>query len=488
MKYIPVIGLEVHAELSTVTKMFCGCGIVNVTQTLPNSSVCPVCMGLPGALPVINKKAVELGLRAALALECAPLPYSIFARKNYFYPDLPKGYQISQYETPLAENGRLKIQTSQGEKIIRIRRTHLEEDTGKLTHVSSESEAYTLVDLNRAGIPLLEIVTEPDMHSVEEVKAYAVTLQQILRYIQASSCDMENGAIRFEANVSVMPETSSSLGTRTEIKNLNSFRSLERAIEFEISRQVQVLEEGGKVIQETVGWNEIDGVTFSQRNKEEAHDYRYFPEPDLPPLVVDKDWVESIRKDLPELPNQKSVRFSSEFGLSGYDVSILTSDLRIANYFESLIHTGISPKTAANWINGQLFNEMNALAQDWNHIPVSFNDLADLIQRVERGELNLQTAKSVLGEMISKRKTAAQIIEEKGLIQIHDVQVIKNIIQAVITENPKELSSYLAGKETLLQWFFGQVMRKTGGQASPSVIKAELVTQLNALKKDQSSD
>jgi aspartyl-tRNA(Asn)/glutamyl-tRNA(Gln) amidotransferase subunit B len=488
MKYIPVIGLEVHAELSTATKMFCGCRVVDVTQSLPNSSVCPVCMGLPGALPVVNKKAVELGLRAALALECTPLPYSIFARKNYFYPDLPKGYQISQYETPLAENGRLRIKTSKGEKVIRIRRTHLEEDTGKLTHVSSESEAYTLVDLNRAGIPLLEIVTEPDMHSVEEVKAYAATLQQILRYIQASSCDMENGAIRFEANVSVMPEGSETLGTRTEIKNLNSFRSLERAMEYEISRQIQVLEEGHQVIQETVGWNETEGVTFSQRNKEEAHDYRYFPEPDLPPLVVNKDWTEEIRKDLPELPDQKSIRFSKEYNLTEYEIAILISDIRIADYFESLIHSGISPKTASNWITGQLFNEMNASTLDWDHIPVSFENLADLIQRVERGEINLQTAKSVLGEMIRKGLNAARIIEEKGLAQIHDVKIIREAIQTVITENPKEVESYLAGKETLLQWFFGQVMRKTGGQASPGGVKKELDAQLINLKNNQSSD
>jgi aspartyl-tRNA(Asn)/glutamyl-tRNA(Gln) amidotransferase subunit B len=488
MKYIPVIGLEVHAELSTATKMFCGCRVVDVTQSLPNSSVCPVCMGLPGALPVINKKAVELGLRAALALECTPLPYSIFARKNYFYPDLPKGYQISQYETPLAENGRLKIKTSQGEKVIRIRRTHLEEDTGKLTHITRDGEAYTLVDLNRAGIPLLEIVTEPDMHSVEEVKAYAATLQQILRYIQASSCDMENGAIRFEANVSVMPEGSETLGTRTEIKNLNSFRSLERAIEYEISRQIRVLDEGNRVIQETVGWNETEGVTFSQRNKEEAHDYRYFPEPDLPPLVVNKEWLESIQKDLPELPKQKSVRFSREYNLTEYDIAILISDSRIAVYFESLIHIGISPKAAANWINGQLFNEMKALTLDWDHVPVSFENLADLIQRVERGEVNLQIAKSVLGEMIRKGKTAARIIEEKGLVQIHDIQIIKKAIQAVIAENPKEVASYLAGKETLLQWFFGQVMRKTGGLASPEAVKAELEAQIIRLKNAQSSD
>jgi len=488
MKYIPVIGLEVHAELSTVTKMFCGCRVVDVTQSLPNSSVCPVCLGLPGALPVVNRRAVELGLRAALALKCTPLPYSIFARKNYFYPDLPKGYQISQYETPLAENGRLKIKTSMGDKTIRIRRTHLEEDTGKLTHITRDGESSTLVDLNRAGIPLLEIVTEPDMCSVEEARVYAATLQQLLRYIQVSSCDMENGAIRFEANVSVMPEGSSQLGTRTEIKNLNSFRSLERAIEFEIIRQTQLLEDGGRVIQETVGWNETEGVTFSQRNKEEAHDYRYFPEPDLPPLVVADTWVEAIRKELPELPAQKSSRFSSEYDLTEYDLSILISDTRIADYFEALVHSGIPPKAAANWINGQLFNEMNMAALDWDHVPISSGDLSDLIHRVERGELNLQTAKSVFSEMVKTGKTASQIIENKGLAQIHDLSIIHNAIQAVLVENPKEVELYLAGKETLFQWFFGQVMGKTRGQASPGVVKGELEAQLIGLKNAKSSD
>jgi aspartyl-tRNA(Asn)/glutamyl-tRNA(Gln) amidotransferase subunit B len=488
MKYLPVIGLEVHAELSTVTKMFCGCRMVDATQSEPNSSVCPVCLGLPGVLPVVNKKAVELGLRAALALECTPLPYSIFARKNYFYPDLPKGYQISQYETPLAEHGKVLIKTSKGDRIIRIRRVHLEEDTGKLTHVTNKDESYTLVDLNRAGVPLLEIVTEPDMVSVEEAKVYGATLQQLLRYIHICSCDMEKGAIRFEANVSVMPVGSNQLGTRTEIKNLNSFRSLERSIAYEIERQIQVLESGGRVIQETVGWNETAGVTFSQRSKEEAHDYRYFPEPDLPPLVVEESWLETIKKGLPELPAQKSARFSLDYQLSPYDISILVSDRSVADYFEDVVKQGVSVKNAVNWITGQLFSDMNARSLGWDAIPVSAADLASLISRVEKGELNLQTAKTVFGEMFATGKNADQIISEKGLKQIHDNSAISLAIRSVLAENPKELESYLAGKETLSQWFFGQVMSKTRGQAAPAVVRVELEKQLNQLKTAKSSD
>lgn len=486
--WIPVIGLEVHAELSTVTKMFCGCRVVDATIAEPNSSVCPVCLGLPGVLPVVNKKAVELGLKAAIALECSPLPFSIFARKNYFYPDLPKGYQISQYETPLAENGRLVIRTSNGLKTIRIRRVHLEEDTGKLTHVVKNGDSYSLVDLNRAGVPLLEIVTEPDIASVEEARSYSTALQQLLRYISVSSCDMEKGAIRFEANVSIMPEGISELGTRTEIKNLNSFRSMERAIGFEIQRQIQVIEAGGKVIQETVGWNESTGETFSQRSKEEAHDYRYFPEPDLPPLVVEPTWLDQIKASIPELPAQKSARFLHDYQLSEYDTSILISDISIADYFEEVVHQGISPKNAANWISGQLFAEMNSRGLNWDAIPIKAAELAGLISGVERGELNLQTAKTVLTEMITTGKTANAIIKDKGYKQIHDTSAISGIIEMVLKENPKELNSYLAGKETLAQWFFGQVMARTKGQAAPTVVKAELERQLSRLMDGKSSD
>ncbi len=488
MKYVPVIGLEVHAELSTNSKMFCGCQVVDSTIALPNRSVCPVCLGLPGALPVVNQKAVELGLRAALALKCTPLPFSIFARKNYFYPDLPKGYQISQYETPLAENGKLLINTSLGQKTIRIRRVHLEEDTGKLTHVSREGESYTLVDLNRAGVPLLEIVSEPDLGTVEEARAYSEVLQQILRYIQASSCEMEKGAIRFEANVSVMPESSEELGTRTEIKNLNSFRSMEKAIRFEIERQIAILEAGGSVIQETVGWNESEEFTFSQRNKEEAHDYRYFPEPDLPPIIVNDAWLEKISKALPELPDEKRIRFMQEYGLSTNETSILTGDPRIANFFEALIGAGAALKESVNWVTGQLFSAMNERTLSWDAIPVTPENLAELISRVYRGELNLQTARMILSEMIETGKDARQIVEKKGLKQIHDSTIIGNAIADVFEQNQEEVESYLAGKETLAQWFFGQVMAKTRGQASPAVVKYELEDRLRLLKQTQSSD
>jgi len=347
MQYIPVIGLEVHAELKTRTKMFCACSVVDSSLSQPNSAVCPVCMGLPGALPVTNKQAVELGLRAALALDCSPLHTSIFARKNYFYPNLPKGYQISQYETPLAVNGRLEMDTPQGKKVVRIRRVHLEEDTGKLTHISADGGSYSLVDLNRAGVPLLEIVTEPDMHSLEEVRAYAITLREILRHLDVNSGDMEKGALRFEANISVMPVNSRDLGVRTEIKNLNSFRAMEGALLYEIQRQISVIENGGQVQQETVGWNEKEGITFPQRGKEEAHDYRYFPEPDLPPLVVDSQWLESIRREMPEMPRQKRKRYSDDFHLPEKYTSILMQDLGMAFYFEAVVLHGETPLEAA---------------------------------------------------------------------------------------------------------------------------------------------
>jgi aspartyl-tRNA(Asn)/glutamyl-tRNA(Gln) amidotransferase subunit B len=329
-EYEPVIGLEVHAELRTKSKMFCSCAVVDSVSAPPNTAVCPVCTGMPGTLPVVNRMAVEYGVRVALALGCTVNPVSIFARKNYFYPDLPKGYQISQYEEPLAENGKLVIQTAEGEKSIRVRRVHLEEDTGKLTHITGGS----LVDLNRAGVPLLEIVSEPDMRSIEEARAYAESLREILRYLEVNSGDMEKGVIRFEANISVRPKGSDVLNTRVEIKNLNSFRALERATAFEIERQSKILANGGVVEQETLGWNEAKETTYSQRSKEDAHDYRYFPEPDLPPLVVDESWLERVRAGLPELPRAKYLRFIEQYGLTEYDADVLTSDKAVAEYFE----------------------------------------------------------------------------------------------------------------------------------------------------------
>src|SRR5512142_2847257 len=362
MEYEPVIGLEVHAELRTHSKMFCSCAVVDSTVAAPNTTVCPVCSGMPGTLPVVNRAAVEYAIRVALALGCEVQHSSIFARKNYFYPDLPKGYQISQYESPLATNGKLAIHTEQGERIIRVRRVHLEEDTGKLTHIERDGKSYSLVDLNRAGVPLLEIVSEPDMHSAEEARAYGEALRDILRYLGVNSGDMEKGVIRFEANISVRPAGSDKLGIRTEVKNLNSFRALERAIVYEIERQTRILDGGGKVEQETLGWSEARGQTYSQRSKEDAHDYRYFPEPDLPPLVVETDWVDRVRKQLPELPNAKYHRFVKEYGLSGYDAGRLTEDRAVADYFEKAVQHGapdVKPKTIANWMLGDLFSLMN---------------------------------------------------------------------------------------------------------------------------------
>jgi len=460
--------------------MFCACQVVDSTQSPPNVAVCPVCAGMPGVLPVINRLAVEYGIRVGLALECEISPASIFARKNYFYPDLPKGYQISQYEYPLACKGRLAIQVNGEERIVRIRRAHLEEDTGKLTHVRQDGDSYSLVDLNRAGVPLLEIVSEPDMHTVEEVRAYAHGLRSLLRYLKVNSGDMEKGVIRFEANVSVRPQGSDELNTRVEIKNLNSFRSLERSISYEIQRQVSVVRGGGIIRQETLGWDDARGVTVSQRGKEEAHDYRYFPEPDLPPLVVEKEWVKRVWADLPELPQAKLRRFTFQYGLSAYDADLLVAEPEVAEYFDQAVEagSGIAPKTIANWITGELFglaNQHNAAIDR-----VSPRALVELLRSVAQGEINQITAKAVLAEMFASGKGSAEIIRERGLSQLSDSVQIAALIAKVLAENPNEVASFRAGKESVSTWLFGQVMRAARGQANPQVVRAELEKQLKA--------
>jgi aspartyl-tRNA(Asn)/glutamyl-tRNA(Gln) amidotransferase subunit B len=480
--YEAVIGLEVHAELATRSKMFCGCPVVDSTVAQPNIAVCPVCAGMPGVLPVANRRAVELGLRVALALECSVLPVSIFARKNYFYPDMPKGYQISQYDQPLAVNGRLAIQTSQGERIIRIRRVHLEEDAGKLTHVSKDGQSYSLVDLNRAGVPLLEIVTEPDMHSAEEARAYAMALRSLLRYLGVNSGDMQKGVMRVEPNISIRPVGATTLGNRTEIKNLNSFRALERSALYEIERQSGVLQRGEKVVQETRGWDEGRGATYPQRSKEEADDYRYFPEPDLPPLLVDPDWLEQVRLSLPELPAARFERFQRQYGLSAYDAGVLTADPAAAEYFERVARVApkAGPKAAANWITGDLYGLLNAAGQEIDAAPVPSEALAELIGMVAAGEINQNTAKTVLSEMFAGGgvKTAGQIVAERGLRQVSDSEQIAGWVAQILDANPAELTSYYAGKETVAKWLFGQVMRLARGQANPQVIQQELDRQL----------
>ena len=497
MEFEPVIGLEVHAELRTKSKMFCSCAVVDSVSAPPNTAVCPVCTGMPGTLPVVNQMAVEYGIRVALALDCTVNPVSIFARKNYFYPDLPKGYQISQYEEPLAEHGKLVIQTSEGEKTIRVRRVHLEEDTGKLTHVSEPcegsdpsdvargkpSQGYSLVDLNRAGVPLLEIVSEPDMHSVEAARAYAESLREILRYLEVNSGDMEKGVIRFEANISVREKGTEALNTRVEIKNLNSFRALERATAFEIERQSKILANGGTVEQETLGWNDVIETTYSQRSKEDAHDYRYFPEPDLLPLVVDEAWLERVRAELPELPRAKYMRFIEQYGLTEYDAGVLTSDKAIAEYFEAAVHrltSTVPPKTLANWMTGDLFSLMNQASITVADLKVRPEALAELVGLVAAGEINQSTGKTVLAAMFQSGKNASEIVAAHGLKQVSDESLIAGLVQQVLVENPEQVDSFKAGKETVANWLFGQVMRKASGKANPQVVRVELERQLRS--------
>lgn len=480
MEYETVIGLEVHAELATRTKMFCSCRVVDSTQAEPNTTVCPVCAGMPGVLPVVNRQAVEYAMRVGLALGCTINHTSLFDRKNYFYPDLPKGYQISQYEHPLASDGCLVVDTSQGEKPIRIRRTHLEEDTGKLTHVQTDTEDYSLVDLNRCGVPLLEIVTEPDIHSVEEARAYATTLRGILRALGVNSGDMEKGVIRFEANISVREAGTDVLNNRVEIKNLNSFRAMERGITYEIDRQIKIMERGGTVAQETLGWDEANGCTYTQRSKEDAHDYRYFPEPDLPPLVVEPDWVNRVQTTLPELPRARAQRYQADFNLTSADAALLAADIAVAEFFEKTLSAAknVPGKTVAAWILGEIYAYLNRSGEVFESMRLTPAGLADLLSHMANGEVNAVTAKVVLAAMLDKGGSASEIIKSQGLQQTSDQDLIASLVTRALQENPTELESYRNGKETLANWFFGQVMRMAGGKANPGVVREELARQL----------
>lgn len=486
----PVIGLEIHAELETESKMFCACPVVDATLAEPNMAVCPVCSGMPGVLPVVNRRAVEYALRVALALKCEVNTTSIFARKNYFYPDLPKGYQISQYEQPLARHGELTILTSQGEKVIRIRRVHLEEDTGKLTHVNKNGQTYSLVDLNRAGVPLLEIVSEPDLHSAEDVRAYATGLRSILRYLGVNSGDMQKGVIRIEPNVSVKPLGEERLGTRVEIKNLNSFRALERSVDYEIHRQSELLRAGKAIVQETVGWDEQKEVTFTQRVKEGEEDYRYFPEPDLPPLVIDHEWIERVRSSLPELPVEKFHRFRKQYDLNEYDANVLVAEQAVADYFEATVAAAVgltgedpaagevAPKTISNWITGELFSLLNQAGTSVEESRLTPESLATLLMMVSNGEINQNTAKNVLAEMFTTGKPAEAIVDARGLRQISDAEAIRELVAQVLEENPQQVAEYLGGKDAIAQWLFGQVMRAARGKANPQVVEQELKRKL----------
>mgnify|MGYP000021926879 CR=1 FL=1 len=478
-EYEPVIGLEVHAELLTQSKMFCGCAVVDSTEADPNLYVCPVCAGMPGVLPVINRRAVEYAMMVGLALNCTINEFNQFARKSYFYPDLPKGYQITQYEYPLASKGWLEIEAGGQSKRIGITRAHLEEDTGKLFHVGNNS----LVDLNRAGVPLLEIVSEPDMRSVEEVEAYARKLRAILVYLGVNHGDMSKGVLRFEANISIRPKGSTELNTRTEIKNLNSIRSLVRASQYEIARQIKVVESGGQVIQQTMGFDEDTGETHPQRSKEYADDYRYFPEPDLPPLHISREWVQEIAQSLPELPDAKAERFVSELGLPKQDAAVLVSDKAVAEYYEAALAAGGNPKTTANWITGELFRLMNTAGVEIGDVPVSPEGLVELMRLVEEGTINNNTAKEVLAEMSASGQGARQIVEARGLAQISDAAALEAVVERVIEQNPGPVQSYLNGKEGLLGWFVGQAMREMKGQANPQMLNQMFREKLEARRQ-----
>jgi aspartyl-tRNA(Asn)/glutamyl-tRNA(Gln) amidotransferase subunit B len=479
-QYEPVIGLEIHGELLTNSKMFCSCSADYGSAPEPNTNICPVCTGLPGAIPVANKKATELSALVGLALNCAINKHNTFARKNYFYPDLPKGYQISQFELPIAEKGWLDVQDGETPLRVRVRRAHIEEDTAKLSH----EKGAALVDFNRAGVPLLEIVSEPDMHTVEAALDYATKIRAILRYLGVNSGDMEKGVLRFEANVSVRPVGSDEFRTRTEIKNLNSFRALVRASQYEIERQTKIYEEGGVVLQETLGWDDVRGVTTSQRSKEDAHDYRYFPEPDLPPLKLTDEWVEMIRGRLPELPEAKTARFVSDFGLTLSDARFLTSERSLADYFERVVAKAKSPaKTVHSWMAGEFMRILNDSGTDIQDVTVSPESFAQLVDMVTDKAISGNAAKVVLNEMFKNGGDPVHIVKEKNLAQVSDTGFIQETIDKVLNDNSKEVEQFLAGKETLLQWFMGQVARATKGKADPNVAKELLVKALGERKK-----
>jgi aspartyl-tRNA(Asn)/glutamyl-tRNA(Gln) amidotransferase subunit B len=476
----PVIGLEVHAELLTQSKMFCGCAVVDSTIAEPNTSVCEICTGMPGSLPVINERAIEFALRVALALHCTISETSVFARKNYFYPDLPKGYQISQFELPLAHDGWLAIETEAGEKRIRIRRVHLEEDTGKLFH----RQGHSLVDFNRSGVPLLEIVSEPDLISIEEAKIYTTALRSVLRYLQVTTGDMEKGVIRFEANVSVRQADSTELGIRTEIKNLNSFRAMTHALAYEVERQSDILKEGGEISQETLGWDEASSSTVSQRSKEEAHDYRYFPEPDLPPLHVEPAWVAQIQSELPELPLGKRRRFIAEYGLTDYAAGVLTAERSIGDYFEAAVESApkVPPVKIANWLSSDLFGLLNQAGIEFQDNAVPPVDLARLVEMVETSEVNATSAKIVLAEMVSSGLPPDDIVRSLGLSMIQDPEMIEGIVRRVLDAHPLQVADYLDGNTGVFQWLFGQVMKEAKGRANPSAVRSALSAALAALE------
>ncbi|WP_297011692.1 Asp-tRNA(Asn)/Glu-tRNA(Gln) amidotransferase subunit GatB [uncultured Dialister sp.] len=481
MKYEAVIGLEVHTELQTTTKIFCSCRTSFGAD--PNTNVCPVCLGLPGVLPVLNKKVLEYAVRAGLALNCEISRFSKFDRKNYYYPDLPKNFQTSQFDLPICEHGYLDVEVDGEKRRIRITRAHMEEDAGKLVHhgTSITDSDYSLVDYNRTGTPLLEIVSEPDMRSAKEAVAYMEKMRAILQYVGISDCRMEEGSLRCDANVSVRPVGQKELGTKTEIKNINSFKGVERAIEYEAMRQAELLEDGGKVVQETRTWDEKEGVTKSMRTKEEANDYRYFPEPDLVPFTVSDEYIENIRKSLPELPDARKERYMKEFGLSSEDAVFMTNDKATADYFEAAVAAGADPKAAVNWLMGEFASQLSNDGIEIDKAPVSAENLAALLKLISKGTISGKIAKKVFATMWKEGGNPDDIVKAQGLVQISDTAELSKLVDEVVGNNPKAVEDFKAGKKKAVGALVGQIMKATKGKANPRVINELLNKKLQSL-------
>lgn len=478
MKYETVIGLEVHAELSTKTKIYCSCE--NSFGGDTNTRCCPVCIGLPGALPVLNKTVVDYGIKAGLSMHCDIASYCKQDRKNYFYPDLPKAYQISQFDLPLCEHGYVEIDTEDGMKKIGITRIHIEEDAGKLLH--AEGANFSLVDYNRGGVPLIEIVSEPDLRSPEEALAFLEAIKSTLQAIGVSDCKMQEGSLRCDVNVSVRPEGQKEFGVRSECKNVNSFHAAARAIRYERDRQIAILENGGTVEQETRRWDDAKGESFVMRTKEEAHDYRYFPEPDLMPIFVDDVWKEELRASLPELPSEKKKRYVEDYDLPKYDAGLLGASLGLSKLFEEAVKEGAKPKTVSNWLLGEISKILNESLMEAEDIPFDGKALAELISMIESGTISGTIAKQVLPEMFKENKSPKQIVEEKGLSQISDEGAIMEMIGEVLSQNEAAVADFKAGKDKAIGFLTGQVMRASRGKANPGVIQAKLREALEALK------
>ncbi|MHB1418517.1 MAG: Asp-tRNA(Asn)/Glu-tRNA(Gln) amidotransferase subunit GatB [Bacillota bacterium] len=474
MEYEVVIGLEVHAELKTRSKIFCGCSTDFGGE--PNTHVCPVCLGLPGVLPVLNGTVVEYAIKAALALNCEIASFSKFDRKNYYYPDLPKNYQTSQYDLPIAAFGHLDIEVDGERKRIGITRVHMEEDAGKLVHQGDRiaQAEYSLVDYNRTGVPLIEIVSEPDLRSPLEARVYLEQMKAILQYTEVSDCKMEEGSLRCDANVSVRPMGARQLGTKAELKNMNSFRALQRALDYEIERQIELIEDGGRVIQETRSWDEAQGVTVSLRSKEEAQDYRYLPEPDLVPIIIDRDWVERVRATLPELPEARKERLVETYGLPAYDAQVITASKALADFFDQCAKLYNDAKTISNWIMGELLRLLNAHNIEIGECPIRPEGLAKLLTLVDRGTVSGKMAKTVFEEMFGTGKDPEEIVQEQGLIQISDESALGAIIDKILAENPKSIEDYRNGKDKAVGFLVGQVMKETKGKANPGMVNQML--------------